>query len=300
MTYKDTISRLERSGGRETDGLNFKGLSGDALEAALIGLRRQERRLEVLVLHGLVEVERRRLHLDRGYGSLFACCVEALGYCESAAGRRIAAARALRRCPRIEGMLLAGEVRLSTVAMAAREMEKDEGVLDQIRGKTQRQVAEILAARGTPAAGCEFKFAASPGFREKYERVRTHLSGKYPEGATPEQVFEAALEEYIERNDPGRIVRSPGGSPAAPRGRTIPAAVRRAVWRRDGGRCTYVGPQGRRCGSGWNVEVHHEKPYCRGGEHRTENLRLLRAAHNRRQAELDLGTAWMATFSRRE
>lgn len=274
--------------------MDFRGLESDALEAELLGLRRQERRLEVEVLHGLIEVERRRLHLDRGYGSLFAYCVERLGYCESSAGRRIAAARALRNCPRIEGLLLSGEVHLSTLAMAAKAIAKDDGVLDRIRGKTQRQVEEILAG---PGEGWEFRFAAGPAFREKYERARALLSGKHPEGVTPEQVLEAALDEYLKRRDPavGRREHSPRGS--GKRTRRIPAGVRRAVARRDGGRCTFVGSQGRRCGSTWDVEVDHLKPWCRGGDHRVENLRLLCAAHNRREAERLLGTA---SFQRRE
>ena len=295
--------------------MRFSELRADELEAALLGLRRQERRLEVEVLHGLIEVERRRLYLDRGYGSLFAYCVERLGYCESAAGRRIAAARALRRSPRLEGMLLEGVVHLSTLAMAAKAIEKDERVLDLIRGKTQRQVEEILAARGHPTERCEsihavpgeagvdweFRFVAGPDFREKFERARALLSGTYPQGVTQEQVFGAALDEYLGRHDPARPVeRSPRGSDGARRSRSIPAAARRAVWGRDGGRCTFVGPDGRRCGSTWDVEVDHVKPYCRGGEHRIENLRLLCSAHNRRQAERDLGTAWMAPFKRRE
>lgn len=276
--------------------MKFRDLGDDALEDALLELRHRERQLEVQALHGLIEVERRRLHLDRGYGSLFAYCVERLGYCESAAGRRIAAARAMRRCPRIEGLLLSGEVHLSTVAMAAKEIAKDEGVLDRIRGKTYREVEGILAG-----GAWEFRFAAGPVFREKFERVRALLSGKHPGGVTPEQVLEAGLDEYLKRHDPARDRRA-GHSPAGSevRSRAIPAALRKAVWRRDGGRCSFEGPSGRRCGSTWDVEIHHVDPYCRGGEHRIENLRLFCRAHNVRQAERDLGTAWMAPFSRRE
>jgi hypothetical protein len=218
-----------------------------------------------------------------------------LGYCESSAGRRIAAARALRSCPRIEGLLLAGDVHVSTVAMAAKSIAKDERVLDRIRGKTQRQVEEILAQPGDLR---ELRFAAGPAVREKFERVRSLLSGKHPEGVTPEQVLEAALDEYLKRHESARSDRSPGGS--GKRSRKIPAGVRRAVQRRDGGRCTFIGSQGRRCGSTWDVEVDHVKPWCRGGDHRVENLRLLCAAHNRREAERVLGTAWMAPFQRRE
>lgn len=280
--------------------MDFDRMGSDALEAALLGLRRQERRLEIKVLRGLIEVERRRLHLDRGFGSLFAYCVGRLGYCESSAGRRIAAARALRRCPRIEEMLLRGEVHVSTVALAAKEIRKDENVLDLIRGRTHREVEELLAARAG-RTGWEFAFMAGPEFREKFERVRALMSGRHPEGLSREQVLEATMDEYLKRHDPARPGRSPAGSGnGAERSRYIPAAVQRAVWSRDEGRCTYVSPDGHRCGSTWDVELDHVDLYCRGGTHVVDNLRLLCGAHNRREAERKLGTAWMAPFRRRE
>ena len=37
----------------------------------------------------------------------------------------------------------------------------------------------------------------------------------------------------------------------------IPLEVRPEVWERDGGRCTYVSPDGRRCESCWQLEFHH-------------------------------------------
>jgi hypothetical protein len=221
--------------------VNFRGLGDDALEAALLGLRRRERRLEVQVLQGLIEVERRRLHLDRGYGSLFAYGVEFLGYCESAAGRRIAAARALQRCPRIEGMLLTGEVRLSTVAMAAKAMAKDERVLDRIRGRTQQQVREMLAA----PKGWEFGFEAGPEFREKFERVRALLSRKHPDGITPEQVLEAALDEILKRHDP----EPPAKDSLRGSERRSRVTARRLA-----------GPEGRGFGSGLRQQREREPP----------------------------------------
>ena len=41
--------------------------------------------------------------------------------------------------------------------------------------------------------------------------------------------------------------------------RNIPAAVRRAVWRRDDGRCAFVGAAGRCCEAGF-LEFHHVRP----------------------------------------
>ena len=65
-------------------------------------------------------------------------------------------------------------------------------------------------------------------------------------------------------------------------GRAIPKAVRREVWQRDGGRCSYMDPRtGRRCASRHLLEIDHRIPYARGGGAERANLRLLCAAHHR-------------------
>ena len=65
-------------------------------------------------------------------------------------------------------------------------------------------------------------------------------------------------------------------------GRAIPAAVKRAVWRRDRGRCSYVDrTSGRRCGSQHLLQIDHVVPYAQGGAAEPNNLRLLCAAHHR-------------------
>ena len=81
----------------------------------------------------------------------------------------------------------------------------------------------------------------------------------------------------------------PADSPADPRGRGIPAAVRRAVRERDGGRCAYVDERGQRCRETALLELHHEVPFARGGPATVENLRLRCRAHNALAAERDFG-----------
>ena len=68
----------------------------------------------------------------------------------------------------------------------------------------------------------------------------------------------------------------------ARRSRYIPAPVRREVWRRDGGCCSYVDPHsGRRCGSRFLLELDHVVPFALGGSAEPGNLRLHCAAHHR-------------------
>ena len=77
-----------------------------------------------------------------------------------------------------------------------------------------------------------------------------------------------------------------GHAAAAPKsrdsGRAIPAAVKREVWQRDGGRCRYVDPHtGRRCTSRHLLQIDHVLPYGLGGGSDPGNLRLLCHAHHR-------------------
>jgi 5-methylcytosine-specific restriction endonuclease McrA len=67
---------------------------------------------------------------------------------------------------------------------------------------------------------------------------------------------------------------------SALRSRHVPAAVRRSVWQRDGGRCSFVDARGVRCRATRAIEFHHERPYARGGTHCVENITLRCRSHN--------------------
>ena len=75
------------------------------------------------------------------------------------------------------------------------------------------------------------------------------------------------------RSAPNPAAQRAGGVTSAPKrcaraGRAIPAAVRRQVWQRDEGGCSYVDPvSGRRCGSSHLLQVDHIFPYALGGRH---------------------------------
>ncbi|MFO7915788.1 MAG: HNH endonuclease signature motif containing protein, partial [Candidatus Krumholzibacteriales bacterium] len=73
--------------------------------------------------------------------------------------------------------------------------------------------------------------------------------------------------------------------------RHIPQRIKDLVYKRDGGRCSFVSKNGRRCNSTWNLQYDHIIPYARGGDNSPENLRLLCARHNRLMAEREYGKA---------
>jgi len=76
--------------------------------------------------------------------------------------------------------------------------------------------------------------------------------------------------------------------------RHVPARVRREVWRRDQGRCTFVSDSGHRCESRLRLEFDHALPVARGGEATPANLRLRCWAHNQYEAEQVYGERFMA------
>ncbi len=82
------------------------------------------------------------------------------------------------------------------------------------------------------------------------------------------------------------------GRPAAG-ARYIPAHVRRAVWQRDQGRCTFVSESGRRCEARTRLEFDHVTEVARGGEATVGGIRLRCRAHNQYQAEQTFGAGFM-------
>ena len=64
--------------------------------------------------------------------------------------------------------------------------------------------------------------------------------------------------------------------------------MKREVWARDGGRCAFVGREGRCMEKGF-VEFHHVVPYAAGGEASTTNVELRCRSHNAYEAECYFG-----------
>jgi 5-methylcytosine-specific restriction endonuclease McrA len=133
--------------------------------------------------------------------------------------------------------------------------------------------------------------------KDALEELRELLSHQIPDG-DPALVVEKALALLLEQTKKKKaaLATHPHKSPkkATKRSRAVPAHIRREVYARDGGRCAFVDDAGRRCNSGWRVELHHVVPYGRDGPHTAENLELRCSAHNQYEAGLEFGKAFMA------
>jgi len=105
------------------------------------------------------------------------------------------------------------------------------------------------------------------------------------------------LVEHLERTKVARVAqpRPPTvRTPLRGQSRHIPAAVKRAVWQRDEGRCAFVGPRGR-CTETGRLEFHHTVPFARGGPAETSNIALRCRAHNQFESEQLFGP-WLGPW----
>jgi len=168
-------------------------------------------------------------------------------------------------------------------------------------GSTRRPRGQVV-----PLAPRRYKIEVTVD-QETHDKLRMleDLLGHLTAGADPavivrraiDRLFDETLKKKAAITDTARAgdrrADDRGHRPGDRRTRAIPAAIRREVWRRDGGRCTYVDRRGRRCRGTRCIEYHHEMPFGKGGQHVVGNIALRCRAHNQYQADLDFGLEFM-------
>jgi 5-methylcytosine-specific restriction endonuclease McrA len=149
-------------------------------------------------------------------------------------------------------------------------------------------------------------------FKQELDELKAFLAHKIPNGdlgAVLREAVRCALEKHGKRKgavEPSRKRKSPQPKKSTneerrPEAREhIPAAVRREVWKRDGGRCAWRSANGHVCGSTWKVEVDHVEPVARGGGAKVDNLRLTCFTHNQLRADRCFGRAHMERLRREQ
>lgn len=196
----------------------FHGLSDPELHDGTLALRASERELCVELLLHLVENEERKLYLRLGYPTLFAYCVDALGYSEGAAWRRVSAARAMQAFPTLETAIRDGDISLCVAAEAARVLtpENHVSLLARLRKRTVQEARAILAPwlprqtvpdRLQPLGGegetrYRVEFEADAELHDMLQRVRELLSNKYPQGVGLACAIKEMANDYLQKHDP--------------------------------------------------------------------------------------------------
>jgi 5-methylcytosine-specific restriction endonuclease McrA len=188
------------------DRYRLGGLGDDQLLAALSGLvRRENDSLSDLLAH-LAELDERELCAALGYSSLFAYCTEALGFCKSSAGRRIAAARVCREHPEAFARVATGELSLSVLCALRPHLNAGNAaeLFAACSRKSYEQVEELLAAR-----------FPKPDVRDLIRRLpaaaphMAHMGSKRIETEPIEIEAGARLTEAMTKPAPAQITQRP-------------------------------------------------------------------------------------------
>ena len=243
-------------------------LSDAALVSRVKSLVARHRHATAHLVAHLAELDTRDVHLREGYSSLFVYCRGALGLSEGETGNRIAVTARVEAPP--SKTIASSPDRSAMVPAPIPSRPAEVTPLSPDRYKLQLTIAgETL---------------------EKLRLAQDMLSHAVPSGdpaAVLDRALSALLADLAKKRfaDTPRPRRSQG--PTDPR--DLSAEVKRTVYIRDLGRCTYIGPSGHRCHERRFVQFHHLDPRALGGEATPDRVTLRCGAHNRYDATLYFG-----------
>jgi len=290
----------------------------DIVVKKLETLAKVERRISVKILRHLMEVEKRRIHLDMGYASLFVFLTKHLKYSDGSAYRRIEAMKILRDVPDLGQRITVGAISVTVAAEISRivkikkikDVEAKRNLVEQFSWKNKREVEKEVARIAPREAKPEkireinseessLELTINKELREKLERLKALLSHKNPSlkmSGVLEIISDMALKQLEKRTSPksevaSKKVTSPEIARASnnkKRSRYIPAETKRIIFQRANHQCEFTTPNNKRCESKHFLEVDHKHSYSQGGGNEIQNLQLLCRQHNQRKAELKL------------
>lgn len=203
-------------------------MTNQEIQSKMVELVKRERRTTNEILELINLAFDQKLHLDLGFSSLFDWLVRGHGYSESAAQRRIQAARLLRTVPEISEKLENGSMTLTGAAKVQSVLSVQEKMSgEKVSRETKKQVIEQIEKQSTIQMERTlisiFPDTASQVYQERktvidenqsrlsvnlsndvikdLERVRDLLSHALPTASFAEIIAHLSG-EYLKRNDP--------------------------------------------------------------------------------------------------
>lgn len=315
MTYAQLTLNLSEPE-KESFCLDTKQGKHETLHREILLLVREERVITSKIIEALQKVADQKLFLKMGYPTLFSYCVNALGYSEPCAYRRIATVRISREVPEVKEKLDSGALSLTTVTMAQTLFRKENfsipekrKVLEKIENKSRLETEKILLSytdtpdlfspkekfRMVTQTTTQMQLTVHNQVIAKLNRIRVLRSHKTT-NMTYESLINDMCDFVLKKIDPNfkNMKKTQKDSKvSAARSmdskatntskylRYIPSPLRTEVWMRDGGQCTYTSQKtGHRCQAQHFLEIDHIQPIYAGGTATLNNLRLLCRGHN--------------------
>lgn len=296
----------------------MNNLTNAELESKFAEIAKTERRITAELIELIREVDRRRFFVEQGYSSLFDWMVRKHLYSQSAAHRRILAARLLKKVPEVKEKIAEGSLTLSAASQAqgaflreekraGKEIPAEEkrALLKQLEGGSIRENEKLLgeAFPDSPAPRDSLRTVNKEETRlsvtlenaavSALARVKELLSHLLP-NATWSEIISHLILQFQQRHDP---LLQKDSTSAAVNPCVISKSLKTHVIKRAGGRCEYKSlTTGTICGSRIRLEVDHIIPLALGGTNHPTNLRCLCRAHNLAEARRLLGSNLMDRF----
>jgi hypothetical protein len=197
---------------------------------------------------------------------------------------------------------VAGKKKLEVLEILARRVPKPD-VPDRIVPLTSEPLTALSPAvpsmstptpiaQLTPLAEARYalELTIDGALRAKLDRAADLMRHANPSGDLA-TVLDRALDVLVEKLEKQRLGKTSRPAPTVPRSMAtrITRALRRAVFERDGERCTFHDEGGHRCPAITLLEIDHVIPRASGGKNELPNLRVRCRSHNRLHAEKSFG-----------
>ena len=296
--------------------MKLKNLDSEELVYRLRDLVKSERSITAEVIEYIQEVDARKLFLDFGHTNTFSFLTRELGYSESAAMRRLSAARFSREIPEIKEAIEDGSLNLSQVSLLASSirakqkqdpsilvgLDEKRDLLDRLKSQDLKSSEKIIATGlDLPIRVQEKKhyqkdnsvrleITLSEQQMNELNRVKEIISHQNPNPTVAELVSFLAR-AFLKSNEPKRYRKVTAGAVVGVRTKKrpyIPRHVKQKIFQRDRF-CQWRDQKtGQVCASRFQLQLDHRQPVWAGGGSSPENLQLLCSVHNMLKYEKEL------------
>ena len=199
------------------------------------------------------------------------------------------------------GHLSDGTLLHDLAALFAQDRKTSAALLAHLAGRVEARAQRAKVAPLSPQR-YELQVTLGQSMHDKLRYAQALLAHRVPSGDVAE-VLERALDALIQSLEKRKFAASAPPRPILSRnpaaGRHVPAHVKRAVWERDAGQCTFTSEAGRRCSARSFLELDHIDEFARGGQATVAGMRVRCRARNQYAAERAYGAEFM-NHKRRE
>ncbi|HEY8272491.1 MAG TPA: HNH endonuclease signature motif containing protein [Pseudobdellovibrionaceae bacterium] len=286
-------------------------LSDQELVAQTGSFFKREKRMGDIILLSLREIKARRIYSKLGYSSLFEMLIGYYHLSEGPSYQRLNALKLIETVPEAQELIFKGEVSLSNAALvqgliqrtekeAPLSLTEKQELLESVKGKTTKQAKASLTAqhpvaslplnqeKPLSATHTQILLTLDQETLKLFKEAKDLLSHSIPNGDLSEvlkSISIIAVEHLAKKKgrtpplkSPTSVKQSVDDSPIP--SRYISQEIKRIVFARAGGCCEFVGSEGHRCTSRFQLEIDHLYPWSQGGSNRAENLSLKCKSHN--------------------